>query len=129
MDYLDKYMHKEIWTRRGKNFCIEVIRWEVKGWKTTEYIWNVYCYIYPGHKLFDKLTEENICGGRIINNFHKGCTYCMWHRDAEGNILSKQYGSDYNHYDDDEFLKTKNPENAYKVFMDAEDLFEELSAE
>lgn len=127
MNYLNKYMHEEKWIRRGEHFCIEVIRWEIKELETIEYIWNVYCYIYPGHKLFDRLLEEDISDGRIIKSFHKGCTYCMWYRAAKGNVLSKQYGSDYSHYGDDEFLRIKNPEDAYEVFIDADKLFKELS--
>ena len=134
---LNKYTHKETWSRRGEGFLIEVVRWETMPKKKYEelkvkcsldtgcFIWNVYCYIYPKHPLFSKLEKEDMFDCPI-DNFHGGCTFSKWHRDADGGITVKQYGCDYNHYQDDRFTQIENPERAYEVFHDAGELFNEL---
>lgn len=132
------YKHKEIWCRRGKDFQIEIVRWETMSEEqynkmksigaafNGRFIWNVYCYIYPNHRLFNVPKEEDLCDCPV-NNLHGGCTFAQWHRNTEGNIMSKQYGSDYNHYHDEHFTYIERPEDAFEVFNDAQELFEELS--
>ena len=128
MNYLENCTHKETWSRRGEAFCIEVVRWESKGFDDkTEYIWNIYCYIYEGHDLFFELTDEFLFGGGRLN-FHHGCTYGRWFRDAENIVRTKQYGCDYNHIWDVDIKDIKDPKEAYEVFNDAEDLFEQLNS-
>jgi hypothetical protein len=138
MNRLNDYTHKEIWSRRGKDFLIEVVRWETlteeKYKKIKEegyafngrFVWNIYCYLYPKHKKFN-LPENEEYGECPINSFHYGCTYVNWHRKADGTITSKQYGNDYNHYGDECFTYIEKPEDAYTIFNDADELFEELS--
>ena len=134
---LNKYAHKETWSRRGKDFLMEVVRWETMPKEKYEelkakcsldegrFIWNVYCYIYPPHPLFNKAEKEDIYDCPI-DNFHGGCTFSKWHMGTDSGITSKQYGCDYNHYRDDRFTHIENPERAYEVFADAEELFKEL---
>jgi hypothetical protein len=100
-------------------------RW---GSDTGRFVWNVYCYIYPKHPLFDKLDKEDIFGCPI-DNFHGGCTYSRWARKPDGEITCKQYGCDYNHYQDEHFTFIENPEYATTVFADAEALFNELEGQ
>jgi len=121
---LEKYSHKETWSRRGKDFNIEVTRWEYPSSDEPRYVWNVYCYIYPKHKLFGVPKDEGM-GDCPINNLHCGCTFVRWHRDKD-EVISKQYGSDYSHIWDEAMDKIKDPGDAYNVFNDAEDLFNEL---
>jgi hypothetical protein len=136
---LKNYKRKEVWSRGGKDFLIEVVRWEtiteeklkeiqskIPSYNEGRFVWNVYCYIYPKHPLFIKLDTEDMFNGRI-ENFHGGCTFSKWHRSADGEITAKQYGCDYNHYQDDRFTHIENPERAYVVFHDAEALFKELT--
>ena len=138
---LGKYTHKETWSRRGKDFLIEVVRWEtinasklleikakIPSYDTGRFIWNVYCYIYPKHPLFNKPQTEDMfdCPVKSLNC---GCTYARWSRDKDGEIQCKQYGSDYVHIWDEGMDKIENPEYAYRVFNDAEDLFNELEGE
>jgi predicted NBD/HSP70 family sugar kinase len=123
MDILKEYKHKEIWIKHGKDFAVEIVRWsmlpedkyvemkeKIPFYSQGNYVWNIYCYIYPKHKLFDTLKEEDIYGGRDLY-FHGGSTYCQWHRDREGNLQSKQYGCDYNHWGDEEYTHIKNWRN------------------
>lgn len=138
MNRLNDYTHKEIWSRRGENFLIEVVRWEKMTQEKYEelrktidlidgrFVWNVYCYIYPKHRLFNDCENEDMCDCPI-NNFHCGCTFANWHIKADGTITAKQYGSDYNHYQDERFTYIEKPEDAYVIFNDADELFEELS--
>ena len=122
---LKKYTHKETWSRRSEDFTVEVARWEDESPDGTKYKWNVYCYIYPKHKLFEVPKEESMCDCPI-NNLHNGCTLARWHTDGSGKVTSKQYGSDYSHIWDEGMEKIKEPEDAQSVFNDAEDLFNEL---
>ena len=62
-----------------------------------------------------------------IFNFAGGCTNCRFHTDENREVVSKQYGNDYNHIWNDDFLKIKNPEEAFEVFNDAEDLYNFLA--
>jgi hypothetical protein len=135
---LTNYTHKETWSRKGKDFLVEVVRWErmteeqCKKMRETigdiggRFIWNIYCYIYPNHRLFDAIKEESIfeCP---VNNLNSGCTFARWHINQKGEVMSKQYGCDYNHYDEEHFTYIEKPDDAYVVFNDAEDLFNELS--
>jgi len=122
-EHLKKYKYKEIWGRREDDFFIEVVRWNSEDILEGEIsIWNIYCYIYPSHKLFNELTDESIFGAEILN-FPGRCAYCRFHRNTNGEIASKQYGNDYNPIWDEEIRKINNPEEAYEVFNDAEDLY------
>ena len=124
---MDKYSHKETWSRRGEDFNIEVTRWEYVSSEGPHYNWNVYCYIFPKHKLFDIPLTESM-SDCPVNNLHCGCTLARWNKDASNEVMSKQYGSDYSHILDDGMERVKDPGYARNVFNDAEDLFQELEA-
>lgn len=131
---INNYAQKEFWTRKGENFSIEIVRWDSKDaiWNNNNDIsgyrkvnrWNVYCYIYPKHKLFDSLTEDICRDG--IKNLHCGATYCHWDRDKDGVVHSKCYGSDYMHYRDC-YENIDRIDGNWQVTKDAEDLFNELT--
>ena len=137
---LKEYIHKETWSRRGKDFLIEVVRWETipkekweemrlrVGLDTGRFVWNVYCYIYPKHPLFSKFEKEDMFGCPI-ENFHCGCTFAKWYRDEKSEVTCKTYGCDYNHLHDERFTYIEKPEMAISVFCDAEALFKELEVE
>jgi len=92
---------------------------------TGRFVWNVYCYIYPKHSLFNKLEKEDMFDCPI-ENFHCGCTYAKWYRNEKGEVTCKSYGCDYNHLYDERFTFIENSERATQVFCDAEALFKEL---
>lgn len=138
MDYLKEYKHKETWGRRGNNFYVEVVRWEIMsaekfdeykqkwGSDTGRFVWNVYCYLYPNHPLFNASEKEDMFDCPV-NSFHGGSTFAEWYRKEDGTVSCKKYGCDYNHYQDEDFTHMESPNDAYEVFMDAENLFNELS--
>ena len=140
MNDLTKYGHKEEWSRRGKNFTMQIVRWETMseesfnkmnldiGTYTGRYVWNVYFYLFPKHRLFAETIEDDM-NDCPVNNLHYGCTFSRWHYNEDGEITAKQYGCDYNHYTDERFSFIKNIEDAYEIFNDAEDLFNELEGE
>jgi hypothetical protein len=136
MEILKNFTHKETWSRRGKDFLIEVVRWEsmteetynrIKneiGLDNGRYVWNIYCYIYPKHRLFEGISGEGDCP---VNVFHGGCTFEKWNTKLNGEVTSKQYGCDYNHYGDDGYTWMETPMQAITIFNDAQEIFEELS--
>ena len=123
-------MHRETWSKKGNNFALEIVRWQHPNYINgkeygVKYVWNIYCYIYPKHRLFDELKIEDIEGGYSFN-FHMGCSFCKWSRNKQRKVECKQYGCDYAHYGDEEFDTIKNIEDNYVIQNDAEDLFNEL---
>lgn len=142
---LNNYRHLKKWFRRGKDFGIEIVCWEKYSKKDYDklanellpfynlaipglYVWNIYCYIYPKNEYFNKLTQDTYLCGNILP-FHGGCTFAEWHKDKEMNVITKQYGCDYNHWDDYKFQRTSNPKEVPEVFQDAEELFQLLNRE
>jgi hypothetical protein len=133
---LKNYTQKAIWIRKGENFLIEVVRWEKMTQEVHEemrrkiglddgrFVWNIYCYIYPKHRLFNEILQEEDCP---INCFHGGQTLAHWHIKADGTVTAKQYGCDYAHWGDEHFSFMEQPEEATEIFNDAEDLFNILS--
>lgn len=117
---MSKYRHKKVWDKNGEYFCVEVVLW---GTEYGRNMWNIYCCIYPQHKLFDELRNEY----DMNDHFHGGCTYYQWYYGEGGELLSKKYGCDYVHCTDERFSKMKTPEEAEEVFRDAENLFTYLS--
>jgi hypothetical protein len=138
-NFIKQYKHKETWSRKGENFLIEVVRWETMTKEVYEqlkkehsidtgrFVWNVYCYLYKDHPKFNDSNTEDIFDCPV-QNLNCGCTYVNWARNSDGEVVCKQYGSDYQHIWDDGFDKIEDPEDAYKVFNDAEDLFKELES-
>jgi len=57
-----------------------------------------------------------------------GCVQNPDFVDAENIVRTKQYGCDYNHIWDVDIKNIKDPKEAYEVFNDAEDLFEQLNS-
>lgn len=130
-----KWEHKDIWKSRGKNFLVEVVRWqspeydidysEVISYKNH---WNVYAYIYPKHPLFDKLDKTHTQWFRQpldSLHFHRGCSYMQWYIDETGKYTAVQLGGDYGHSGDEyEHIATKD--EAWWMFDDAKMLYNQL---
>lgn len=132
------YTKTESWWLKSKNFNVEVKHWYSpykSYYKGDEFIvdkeqkthrWNVYVYVFKNHTFFDKLVENQNDNYPFLNTLHYGCTFCNWSRDEEGNVISKQYGSDYMHLHDDHFenCDSKEHHHAREIFFDAECLFD-----
>jgi len=121
----NNWKHKDVYSLRGTNFSIEVVRWSYypisNADNKDENIWNLYVYIYPKHPAFSKYQDEDNAE-RIT--FHGGCTFYQKHNNpVTGEITSIQIGCDYNHYMDDRYKEMITMEDAASIFYDAEQLF------
>lgn len=119
---VEGFKHQHIFMKRGDNFLIEIKH--TIDWAPNQ--WNVYAFIYPDHALFDsgELTEDTYGSGEMP--LHCGSTYCRWHKDTEGNVTSKQYGSDYAHYMDN-YRNISDIIDAPIISTDANNLFNYLT--
>lgn len=118
---------KQLWTRSGKDFSIEISRHQrpAPHQDEPEYFWCLYVYIYPQHPLFDRIQSERISEDSVCAMpFHIGCTFNSWYFKGDGKIASKKIGCDYNHLYDDRFLRYQTESDAYEVFNDANYLYE-----
>lgn len=128
--------HKDVWRRRGKDFLIEVSRHSVQpsaldldlGVYASEgpNRWAVYAYIYPKHPHFANFDGPHMWQDAATQlHFHGGPSlleYPMY----EGKVTCVQVGADYHHVHDERFTRYSTPAEAYEVFSDANELFEQL---
>lgn len=123
------WIHKDEWKRQGKNFALVVSRHEgVTGIYEGPNRWCVYAYIYPKHPYFKEFDQSGPmyqdsasamplhCGPSLLE-------FPMY----DGKVSSVKVGADYNHLHDDEFTHYATKDDAYKVFRDAEKLFDWLT--
>lgn len=135
---MDKeWLEKNSWVKRSDTFSVEIVHWTSKPYQDfdkdpnfEEHRWNVYLYIYPTNKLFDKIKKCNCIYDKELNLFdnlfHRGIT--LFSKDD----FSVKIGSDYGHLYDELFKisgpyyngKTSEPDNI--VFRDAEYLYNEI---
>lgn len=122
----------ETWQQRGDGFLIEIKRWqdERRDVDTDELRtinhWNVYAYIYPKHPLFEEIEDAGLFLQHPIREFfHCGLSRHSWNRNKDGNISSKELGSDYQHLHDNYEYCTNI--GSTPTEQDAERLFEYLA--
>lgn len=129
--------HKDIWRRWGKDFMVEVSRHSApradeSGCYDSEgpHRWCVYAYIYPKHPHFARFdgTETMYQDAASALILHGGPSFCRKHMNAAGEVTSYQVGADYHHLHDWRFTQYATKEDAYSVFSDAEELFEQLTS-
>ena len=82
------------WQEIGTYFMVEI-----KHWRTIkdENCWNVYCYIYKGHRLFKELKYMKWKQHEIQNYFHRGITHHDSFFNNKGIVTTVHLGSDYQH--------------------------------
>lgn len=118
--------HRDEWTNHGDGFTILVSRHGVEetnyrtGEKWIANKWCVYVVIRAGHKLYEKLKDNDGLWHPDINPMplHGGCSYV---KRFDGYI---KIGCDYSHINDDVCQGWKTRENALEVFIDAEQLYD-----
>ena len=88
--------------------------------------WNVYAYIYPKHPLFNKIVSDSLFNYGVDLPLHWGSSYHSWIYNANGEVLYKKIGSDYQHLHDEHFGKCKTKEDAWEIFEDSAELIEML---
>lgn len=130
------WRRKELWSRRGDQFCVEVSRHEAPLSELSpelgEHRWCVYAYIYPKHPHFQKFDGtdyffQDACAelplhGGVISS----ASYLRYHYAGGGQTTCIQVGADYNHLQDEHFTHL-TPEEAGEVFRDADRLFDWLT--
>lgn len=91
--------------------------------------WNVYAFIFPVHRLFADFDALSDSFGQPVCQampFHLGPSFLRRHFNEKGEVICIQVGSDYNHLGDDRFECAETPEDAWRVFADADQLIEYL---
>lgn len=121
--------HKDEWRKLGKDFMIVVSRYEEKAdHGDGPHRWCVYAYIYPKHPHFAKFDGPNMWQeAASCLPMHSGPSLLKYHMN-DGVVTAVQVGSDYNHLHDGNFTHCQTMEDAYRVFEDAEELFQRLEA-
>ena len=132
----EEFTKKEIWTKHGDYFLVEVVHWTSPDYDYITYEkigiknhWNVYLKLFKKHPLFGKLDfshdvyyNQPLIGGL---DFHSGITFMEWLYDVEGNPIRCTLGSDYGHiYDNMEDIATEK--DAWNVFRDADSLYNQV---
>lgn len=134
---MSDWKRKDIWSRHGKNFLVQISRHEEtadEGWESFcdaqgPHRWCVYAYIYPKHPHFANFTGPAMWQeAAACLPFHGGPSLLRWHYDDDQKPTSVQVGADYNHLHDSYYTRCATEKDAYTVFADAEDLFQRLSA-
>jgi len=120
---------KNHWVKRSDTFSVEIVHWTSKGYINRDggidHHWNVYLYVYPSNKLFNKLKDcDKAYNTGLDNYFHGGATYL----DKQVNYI--KVGCDYGHLGD-EIYSSSGPENNGKtlnpddgVLRDANNLYD-----
>jgi hypothetical protein len=126
--------HKEEWHRRGSNFLVVVKHHTVNPPESPAnpyggpHRWNVYAYIYPKHPRFKKFKGRDMWQDAAIElHFHCGPSFLRWHYDDNKEPTSVQVGSDYSHLHDDRVADFATKDEAWEVFDDADQLFDQLA--
>lgn len=130
---VDNWRHKDEWRRDGKDFIVVVSRHysEPSLFNHGEGVnrWAVYAYIYPAHPHFEKFRGNDLF--QIATSclpLHAGPSTLKYHNKADGTMTSVQVGADYHHLYDDHYTHYATRDEARSVFIDAERLFDVLSA-
>ena len=129
------FERSEKWRLKKHNsFTVEVVHWtrpgrfNNRGEYDTNLVtncWNVYVIVSKNHPVFNELTEDICCSHESLESLHWGSTFCEWFRDEKGEVLTKKYGSDYMHCNDEiyESCSSQDDIGANQIFQDAYDLY------
>ena len=89
--------------------------------------WAVYAYVYPSHPHFGKFDGPNLWQDATqVLPLHGGCSY-LDYPVHDGKVTCVKVGADYHHLHDD-FTHCATADEAYRVFRDADELFDALMA-
>jgi len=129
--------HKDEWRKRERSFLVTVTRhsepvreesacFDARG----EHRWAVYAYIYPGHPRFARFARDQGMWQEAASElpFHGGPSLLEF-PEYDGKCTCVKVGADYDHLHDESFTRYATREDAWRVFSDAEDLYERLRGE
>lgn len=120
--------HKDVWRRPGKDFSIEITRHSARIMDDWEgpHRWAVYAYIYPKNPHFSAFEGPQMFqDAASMLHLHCGPSLLQYPM-YEGKVTSVKVGADYHHLHDERFSHYATKDDAYEVFKDAEELFEQL---
>ncbi len=126
---MSEWEKKDEWWKHGKDFMVCVKHYTVKVDESAGYDsdmghrWNVYAYIYPKHPHFAAFEGPRVWQDASSAMPLHGGPSLLKRPMFDGKVTSVQVGSDYNHLHDWEFCRMATQEEAYRVFADAEELF------
>ena len=121
------WAHKNVWSFRSKNFCVEVSRHvatRLDG--EDENIWCIYAYIWKEHPSFRLFKKDESPFNQPHFEVHSYPSYYRAHINKDGDVMSHQIGWDYNHDGDSRYLEYKTKDDAGSVFWDAKNLIRQL---
>lgn len=126
---IESWKHKDIWTRRGKMFAVEISRhYGTEDEYEGPHRWAVYAYIYTNHPHFSKFDGPNLWQDATqVLPLHAGCSY-LDYPVHDGKVTCVKVGADYHHLHDTGFTHCATADEAYRVFSDADELFDALTA-
>ena len=129
---MSEWLKKDVWSKRGKDFMVQIYRHTVEPSTITPYEgvnrWAVYAYIYPKHRHFQRFEGSDMFqDATCVLPLHAGPSFLQIHRDEKGDICSYQVGADYHHYHDDRFAAYEDLNDASEVQFDAQELFDWLT--
>lgn len=130
MGGFDCWTKKDVWTRDGNKYRVEISRHESYGEDDEKNRWCVYAWIYPGHWMFDRFSpEQKTWDSPYIEGGHSYPSYFRAHRNNDGEVTAYQKGWDYNHDGDYRFGGMTSKEDAWEVFSDASKIFKSLESQ
>lgn len=90
--------------------------------------WNVYAYIYPKHPHFAAFTRDEGMwqDAASMLSLHGGPSFLQFPQ-YDDKVTCVKVGCDYNHLHDGYYTRFETQDDAYSVFADADDLFEQLT--
>lgn len=128
----ENWDHKDVWRRRGQDFLIEISRHTVTPITEPAYEgsnrWCVYAYIYPKHPHFGKFDGPSLWQDATQVLHLHGDASLVEYPMYEGKVTCVKVGADYHHLHDDRFTHYATPDDAFEVFGDADELFEQLQS-
>jgi hypothetical protein len=133
-DWTEGYRKVEEWKRDGKDFVVSVKRHtrpdfngdysRVIGERNC---WAIYLYIYPGNSRFDLFRTDGNVWDQPYYEVHSYASLFKTHRRNNGDIASFQLGWDYSHDGDIQYEEYSTPDQAWRVFSDANRLYDQAS--
>lgn len=124
---LNKYSKQSSWTRKCNKFAVELKHWSYEdSYKSNgvNNVWNLYCYIYKDHPLFNLIDKDSDYDQDICRKIpmHYGCSFFQRHI-VEGEVRSYQIGCDYNHYGDQFYQDLSADDGDDYMIFHAENLY------
>lgn len=123
----------ETWTRHASTFSVQVVHWEVSTPLNKEdgrQRWNVYAIISDRHPRFKLIDGYDIWQEALqALPLYWGCTFVQ--RNVSQYSTSVKVGSDYAHWQDEEYMRATDEKTAAarQVFADAQELYDFLLKE